>query len=145
MCTAYGWVCSCSTLTAHNTLTALTSVHLWCVSTVDISDVHFLCWKGAHTLVCVVTTPHRCTSQHTPMCPHCTFMCTVCIELAHTGKRCLHTTLPQAPITKTRSTWDTADIIPTQPVCHVWIKSLMCFPTEMFLRLVMHVCISYLS
>ena len=82
VCTAYGWVCSCSTHTAHNTLTALISAHLRCVSTVE---TYLVCMSrcacpGTHTHVCVVTTPHGCTSQHTPMCPHCAFMCTVCVE-----------------------------------------------------------------
>ena len=127
MCTAYGWVGSCSTHTAHNTLTALTSAHLWCVSTVETCLVCMSCAGKVHTPmhVCVVTTPHGCTSQHTPMCIHCTFMCTVCVvhigacvvgnwtatrnetkivtqySVAHTGQGCLHTTLlcpcPKSP------------------------------------------------
>ena len=80
VCTAYGWVSSCSAHTAHNTLTALTSAHLWCVSTVETYLVCMSCAGKVHTPRSV-WSPHYTdvpSSQHTPMCPHCTFIHSMC-------------------------------------------------------------------
>ena len=88
MCTAYGWVWSCSTLTAHNTLTALTSVHLWCVSTVETFLVCMSCAGKVHTPMSV-WSPHHMDVPHNThlqcMCPHCAFMCRVRIGACVVG------------------------------------------------------------
>ena len=137
MCTAYGWVWSCSVHTVHNTLTALTSAHLWCVSTVETHLVCMSCAGKVHTPMSV-WSPHHMDflTTHTYVFTlhiHVYSMCRVhigaCVvgnwtatcngtkiltqwSVAHTGQRCLHTPLsmPHASITKTRSPCATADI-----------------------------------
>ena len=83
MCPAYRWVWSCSTHTAHNTLTALTSAHLWCVSTVE------MCMSSAgkvHTPMSV-WSPHLMDVPHnTHLCVHTAHSCAQYVSITH---RCL--------------------------------------------------------
>ena len=57
----------CCARTAHNTLTALTSAHLWCVSTVVTCRVGMSCAGKVHTPMSV-WSPHHMDVPHSTVC-----------------------------------------------------------------------------
>ena len=93
VCTAYGWVCSCSTHTTHNTLTALTPVHLWCMTIEVTFLVCMSCVGKVHAPMSVwspydLDVPHN-TCTHS-MCRVCTHRCLCCGQYVFIGQ--LHAT-----------------------------------------------------
>ena len=75
VCTAYGWVWSCSTHTAHNTLIALTSAHLWCVSKEVTFLVRMSCAGKVHTPMSVWSPHHMDVPHNTHLCVHTAHSC----------------------------------------------------------------------